>query len=89
MAKNPRDSRRENKFITGHYILIDIYKGEYEMRGKANGKPLEEGQQKSSIRLSNRIIVRQGMKGKCHHHIQESRSFSKGRVRGVLMFTPR
>ena len=43
MAKNPRDSRRENKFITGHYILIDIYKGEYEMRGKVNGKPLKEG----------------------------------------------
>ena len=43
MANDPHDSRRENKLITGHRILIDIYKGEYEMRGKVNGKPLNEG----------------------------------------------
>ena len=61
MANDPCDSKRENKFITGHRILIDIYKGEYEMRGKVNGKLLNEGQQKLSTRLSNRIIVRQGM----------------------------
>ena len=62
MAKNSRDSRRENKLITGCYILIDIYKGEYKVRGKIYGKPLNEGQQKTSTRLSNRIIVRQGCK---------------------------
>ena len=45
----------------GLRILIDIYKGEYEMRGKVNGKVLDEGQQKLSTRLSNKIIVRQGM----------------------------
>ena len=61
MVKNLRDSRRENKLIIGRRILKDIYKGEYEVRGKVNGKPLKEGQQKSSTRLSNRIIVRQGM----------------------------
>ena len=61
MANDPCDSKRENKFITGHRILIDIYKGEYEMRGKVNGKLLNEGQQKLSTRLGNRIIVRQGM----------------------------
>ena len=43
MAKNLRDSRRENKLITGCRILIDIYKGEYEMRGEVYGKPLHEG----------------------------------------------
>ena len=43
MANDPRDSRSENKFITSHCILIDIYKGEYEMKGKVNGKPLKEG----------------------------------------------
>ena len=41
MARNPRDSRRENKLITGLRILIDIYKGEYEMRGKIYGKPFK------------------------------------------------
>ena len=40
MSNDPRDSKRENKLNTGHRILIDIYKGEYEMRGKVNGMPL-------------------------------------------------
>ena len=43
MANDPRDSKRKNKLITSRRILIDIYKGEYEMRGKVNGKPLKEG----------------------------------------------
>ena len=61
VANDPRDSIRKNMFITGRCILIDIYKGKYEMRGKVNGKVLDEEQQKVSTRLSNRIIVRQGM----------------------------
>ena len=61
MAKDPHDSRRKDKLITGYHILIDIYKGEYKVRGKVYGKPLKEGQQKASTRLSNIIIVRQGM----------------------------
>ena len=43
MSNDPRDSRRENKLITGRRILIDIYKGEYEMRVKVYGKSLKEG----------------------------------------------
>ena len=42
MANDPCDSKRENKFITGHRILIDIYKGEYEVKGKIYGKPFKE-----------------------------------------------
>ena len=34
MPENPHDSRRENEFITGRRILIDIYKKKYEVRGK-------------------------------------------------------
>ena len=41
MAKNPRDSRRENELIMGHCILIDIYKGEYEVREKVNSESLK------------------------------------------------
>ena len=41
MAKYPRDSRTENKLITGRRILIDIYKGKYEMRGKIYGESLK------------------------------------------------
>ena len=43
MVNDPLDSKRENKLITGRHILIDIYKGEYEMRGKVNGMPLKKG----------------------------------------------
>ena len=43
MAKEPCDSRRENELITGRRILIDIYKGEYEVRRKVNRKILNEG----------------------------------------------
>ena len=67
-------------FITGRCILIDIYKGKYEMRGKVNGKVLDEEQQKVSTRLSNRIIVRQGIQNKYHHHIQELRTFYKAQA---------
>ena len=43
MVKESRDSRSENELITGRRILIDIYKGEYEMRRKVNRKILNEG----------------------------------------------
>ena len=43
MTENPHDGRRENELITGRSILIDICKGEYEMRKKVNSKPLKEG----------------------------------------------
>ena len=43
MMENPRDSRRENEIIMGYSIPIDLYKGEYEMRGKINGKFLKKG----------------------------------------------
>ena len=61
VANDPHDSQRKDKLITSYYIFIDIYEGEYEMKGKVNSKVLNEGQQKMSTRLSNRIIVRQGM----------------------------
>ena len=42
MVKNLHDNSKENKLITDRRILIDIYKGKYEMRGKIYGKPLKE-----------------------------------------------
>ena len=41
VAKNLCDNRRENKLITGRRILIDIYKGEYEVRRKVNSESLK------------------------------------------------
>ena len=89
MAIDPRDSKRKDKLITGCCILINIYKGKNEMRGKIYSKILNEGKQKSSTRLSNRVIVGQGMKNECHHHIKEPQTFCKARAWGVLALTPR
>ena len=43
MVENPHDSRRENELITCRRILVDIYKGEYEVRGKICIKSLKNG----------------------------------------------
>ena len=80
MANDPRDSKRKDKLITGRRILINIYKGENEIRGKVYNKVLNEGKQKASTRLGNGIIVRQGIENKCHHHIKESRTFCKAQA---------
>ena len=42
MAENPHDSQRENELITGNRIPINIYKGEYKMRGKINSESLKK-----------------------------------------------
>ena len=80
MTNDPRDSRRKDKLIIGRRILIDIYKGENEMRGKVYSKVLNEGKQKLSTRLYNGVIVRQGIENKCHHHIKEPWTFCKARA---------
>ena len=41
MTENPSDSRRKNELIMCCRILIDIYKGEYEVKGKVYGKSLK------------------------------------------------
>ena len=38
---------------------------------------LKKRQQKSSIRLYDEVIVREWMQNKSHHHVRESRTFSK------------
>ena len=62
MANDSRDSRRKNKLITGCHIPIDIDEKENEGRREVYGKVLNEGQQKVSTRLSNRIMVRHNNK---------------------------
>ena len=61
MANDPHDSRKKDKFITGRRILIDIYKGENEMRGKVYKKVLNEGKQKSSLSLCDGDVVKPPM----------------------------
>ena len=43
MVNDPRDSRKKDKLIMGHHILIDIYMGEKEVRRKVYSKVLNEG----------------------------------------------
>ena len=49
---------------------------------------LKKGKQKSSTRLYDRVIVRKRVKNKIHHHVHESRTFSKGRTWCKLTTTP-
>ena len=60
-------SRRKDKLITGCCISIDIDERENEVRREVYGKILSEGKQKASMRLGNRVIVRQRIKNECHH----------------------
>ena len=69
MANDPHDNQRENEFITGRRISIDIHEKENEVRRKVYSKVLNEGKQKLSTKLCNGVIVRQRMENKSHHHV--------------------
>ena len=56
---------------------MNIYDRKNEVRGKIYSEMLKKRQQKSSTRLYNGVIVRKWMQNKCHHHVYESRTFSK------------
>ena len=47
------------------------------MRRDVYGKMLKKRQQKSSTRLWDGVLVRERMQNKSHHHVHESRTFSK------------
>ena len=56
---------------------MNIYDRKNEVRGKIYSEMLKKRQQKSSTRLCDGVIVRKWMQNKCHHHVHESRTFSK------------
>ena len=88
MALDPRDSRRKDNLITGRRILIDIQDRKNKVRRKIFGKMLKKGQQKSSTRLCDRVIVRKRVKNKIHNHVQKPRTFCKVRIVCELSLTP-
>ena len=49
---------------------------------------LKKGKQKSSTRLCDRVIVKKRVQNKSHHHVHESRTFSKGLTWCKLTITP-
>ena len=58
MANDLCDRQRKNELITSHCIPININDRSNEIRGEVNGEILKEGQQKSSTRLCDRVVVR-------------------------------
>ena len=66
---------------------MNIYDGKNKMRGEINRKMLKKGQQKSRTRLGDRVIMREGMEYKGHHHVQKLRFFCKGRTVSELALT--
>ena len=72
----------------GSSILIHIQNICDKLRGKVYRKILKKRQKKASMRLSNRVIMSQRSKSKCHHHVKEPRAFGKAQAWGVLLTTP-
>ena len=48
----------------------------------------KKGQQKSSTRLCDRVIVRKRVENKCQDHVKKPRAFCKARTVSELTFTP-
>ena len=67
---------------------MNIYDGKNKMRKEINRKMLKKGQQKSSTRLNDRVIMRERMEYKGHHHVQKPRAFCKGWTVSELALTP-
>ena len=67
---------------------MNIYNGKNKMRREINSKMLKKGQQKSSTRFGDRVIVRERMEYRGHHHVQKPRAFCKGRTISELVLTP-
>ena len=67
---------------------MDIYNRTNKVRRKIYSKMLKKGQQKSSMRFYDRVIVRKRVKNKYHDHVQKLRAFSKGRTVSELTLTP-
>ena len=67
---------------------MDIYNRKNEIRKEVYSKMLKKTQQKSSTRLCDGDVVREWMEYKSHHHVYESRTFSKRPTWCKLKITP-
>ena len=67
---------------------MDIYDRKNKVRRKIYSNMLKKGQQKSSTRFCDRVIVKKRVKNKCHNHVQKLRAFCKAQKVGDLTLTP-
>ena len=71
-------------------VVVSLYTSIKE-RLKCVGKSSEvlyQRKQKLSTRLCDKVIVREWVQNKSHHHVHESRTFSKGLIWCKLKITP-
>ena len=66
---------------------MDIYNRKNEMRRVIYSEMLKKGQQKPSMRLYDRVIIKERLENKSHDHVKKSRAFSKGRIASELTLT--
>ena len=83
VLKDLCDSQGKDELITSSGILIHIYDRCDEVRGKVNGKILHQRNKKTSMWLSDGLIVRQRCESECHHHVKESWALCKIRAWSV------
>ena len=57
------------------------------MRRVIYSEMLKKGQQKPSMRLYDRVIIKERLENKSHDHVQKPRAFSKGRTASELTLT--
>ena len=67
---------------------MNIYNRKNETSGEVYSKMLNKRQQKLSTRLYDGVVVSEWMEYKSHHHIYESRTFSKRPTWCTLTITP-
>ena len=67
---------------------MNIYNRKNEMRKEVYSKMLKKRQQKPSLWLYDGVVVREWMEYKSHHHVYESRTFSKRPTWCKLTITP-
>ena len=56
---------------------MNIYDGKNKIRREINSKMLKKEQQKLSMRLGDKVIVRERMEYKGYHHVQTQRPNNK------------
>ena len=71
------DSWRKDYLIMSGSVSIDIYHRYYHMWWKIYRKIFQKGKKKTSMRLSNSVIVRPWCENKGHHHIKDPWTLSK------------
>ena len=67
---------------------MDIYNRKNEMRRVIYSEMLKKGQQKPSMRLYDRVIIKERLENKSHDHVQKPRAFCKARTISELTLTP-